>query len=584
MSIRDVLGRIKQYLLKRSQQDDFPIDAWTDEAYAKWFIEHRASRDVLREQQNTVFGFNPLFSIIVPLYKTPLDYLRMMVLSVLSQTYVNFELILVNASPECAELKLDIESFCEADHRIKVVELDRNYGITENTNYGIEQSCGDYLCFLDHDDCVEPDLLFQYAKALNVDKDIGVLYCDEDLMLVDNDSIKYINPLFKPDYAPELLLCKNYIVHMMCIEKGIVNSMEKPTSVYDGAQDYNMILYATDKARRVVHIPKVLYHWRISETSTAANPDAKPYSRIAYRRSASKQLGKRFDFARIVASGIINIHNVWFKDKLETDMVSVIVLADNESEKSIFLQLFLENNSYNNHEVIFVGSLLDSEEYERNIQVIEAHNDATEFERMNLGAKSARGDYLLFLKSDSFFQTPEPLEQLLALASQDEIGVASPKSLYSDGTNKCYGVAVTPERIMPLYRGYPDDFPGYQCNLRAFQNVSATSKDGMMISKNIFDRVGGFDPAYSSEVGVADLCTRVTNAGYRVVVTPTVKLQTGDSCPARRYDNSSNAPDFSLGDVFVFDQRWPSVRAAGDPYFNKNLDQGSSYFQIAKSE
>lgn len=582
MSIGNLLRRVKRSLFSAPRSDDFPIDAWTDEAYAKWFVEHKASKDELDEQRNTVFEFNPLFSIIVPLYKTPLDYLRMMVLSVLSQTYADFELILVNASPECIELKHDVESFCKADSRVKVVELDKNYGITENTNYGIDQSHGDYLCFLDHDDCIEPDLLFQYTKALNIEKDAGVLYCDEDLMRVDSDSIKYVNPLFKPDYSPELLLCKNYIVHMMCIEKSIVNSIERPTSVYDGAQDYNMVLYATCKAKKVVHIPKILYHWRISETSTAANPDAKPYSRIAYRRSASNQLRNRFDSARIIASGIINIHNVWFDRRPKTDMISVIVPIDNEREKREFLQLFLENNSYSNYEIVFVGRVSESKEPDKYFRVVEVDQKASVFERMNAGAFSARGDFLLFLKRGDFFQTAEPLEQLLALASQKEIGVSAPKSLYSDGTNKCFGVALTSKRIMPLYRGYPDDFPGYQCNLRAFQNVSATSKDGMMISKDIFEKVGGFDASYISEIGAADLCKRVTDIGYRIVMTPTVKLQTSDCCPFERYDNSLNALDFSFDDLAVFDRKWPGVRAAGDPYFNKNLDQSSSYFQIAK--
>lgn len=550
--------------------------------YKNWFLSNKASNEELQRQRSIKFDSKLLFSIVVPLYETPLDYLDTMVQSALVQTYQNFELILVNASPELMELKLAVKEYCEKDSRIKIVELDQNYGITENTKYGIDKAEGDYICFLDHDDYIEPDLLYEYAKAINQNKRIDILYCDEDFLEVINGKHVLKNPLFKPDYSPELLLCKNYILHLLCIKSSLLNEIIYSDRTYDGAQDYHIVTQSLKRSSNIVHIPKILYHWRISETSTAANSEAKPYGKLAYRKVIENQILDKWESPRIVSSGIANIYNIWFSKKMKGEKVSVIVSSKSKEEMHSFLQLFLENNSYDNFEIIFVGDDLGDEKGSESSNVIEADAGASIFERLNIGAQSAKGDYLLFLEGDDFFQTAEPLEQLLALASQDEVGISSPKSLYSDGTNKCYGVAVTSKRIMPLYRGYPDDFPAYQCNLRAFQNVSATIKDGMMISKSIFEKVGGFDPAYSSEVGVADLCKRVTDAGYRVVMTPTVKLQTGDVCPVRRYDNSCNAPDFTPEDMALYDKKWPGTRAAGDPYFNKNLDQGSSYFQIAR--
>lgn len=560
--------------------DPFPVDAWTDPGYEAWFEHHKASESELSQQRSETFEVNPTFSIIVPLYNTPFDYLTVMVESVLRQTYTDFELILVNGSPEIAYINELLDMFCDEDPRITQVKLERNLGITENTNEGIDIARGDFLCFLDHDDSLEPDLLFEYASAINKDQEIDVLYCDEDLMIVKDGKRSLVNPLLKPDYSPELLLCKNYIVHLMCIRRSLVAELDRPTSVYDGAQDYNMVLQAAQKARRICHIPKVLYHWRISDNSTAANPEAKPYSRQAYRKAAFNQISERWDHASIISSGIVNIHNVWFSPVATDQKISVIVSCRSSKGAANFIQLFKETNSWNNYEVLFVGCDDESLNSDDGIRFIESSNTQNVFTQFNLAAKYARGDYLVFMGEGSFFLTPEPLEQLYALVTSEGVGIAAPKILYANGSNKSFGIAVTPKRIMPLYRGYPDDFPGYQCNLRAFQNTSAVANDGLMIAKQLFEEVGGFDDRFESEVGTAEFCKRVRDREYRIVVTPTVKIQTSDQRPTKGYDNHQNSPDFLESDVELFDEKWPGSREKGDPYFNRNLDQGSCYFQL----
>ncbi len=564
---------------------DFPIDAWTDPVYTDWSAQNKASEETLDNERNFQYNLQPKFSFVVPLYKTPLDYFNMMVKSVLDQTYPNFELILVNGSPDLDYLSDAISLCCESDDRVIEVRLENNLGIAENTREGVAVSGGDFVCFLDHDDSIEPNLLYEYVKDINEDHSIDIIYCDEDLMEVRGAHAAYFNPLFKPSYSPELLLCKNYILHLLCIRRSVLDLMEPLSSDLDGAQDYHMITQGAKYARKIHHVQKVLYHWRVSDTSTAANPDAKPFGLSAYKNAILKQVDERWNSASIISSGIPNIFNIWFERPQNEDLISVIVSCDSDRDVKDFKRRFEEINSWRSIELVFIGNGLSASKIEDDdVKVIELDAFINEYDQFNIAAKHARGEFLLFMDKGDVFVTAEPLEQLYALASSEGVGVTGPKSLYSDGTNKCYGVAITPERIMPLYRGYPDDFPGYQCNLRAFQNVSAISKDGMMISKSIFEEVGGFDPAYSSEIGVADLCKKVTDIGYRIVTTPTVKLQTSDKCPENRYDNKTNAPDFAFEDLVLFDQKWPSVRLAGDPYFNKNLDQGSSYFQIAKSE
>ena len=570
----------------------FPVDAWTDPAYPTWYERHRATDEELARQREAsgTLPYRPTFSLIVPLYKTPLDYLEAMASSVLAQTYGKLELVLVNASPELAGLARAVEELRSRDERVRVVALEGNRGITENTNAGLEAATGEFCCFLDHDDYIEPDALFEYARALNEDPTIDVLYCDEDLVSPDakTGEFRHLNPLFKPTLSPELLLCKNYVVHLMTVRRSLIDRMPRPDSRFDGAQDYNMILFATSAARTVRNIPRVLYHWRISDESTAAKPEAKPYSRKAYRLSAEGQLERGGIAGRIVASGIINIHNVWMCQP--SSRVSLVVDAADSSDLERFLEFYRQTNTLADSEVVLVGdggrirSVLRGfrglEGTCADVRVVELSDGSTRYARLNAGASTASGDALVFLDAVCDFLTPQPLEQLAGLLALPGVGVVAPRTLYLNGRVKGFGIAVTRDRIMPLYRGYEDEFPGYQCNLRAFQDVSGVGYQGLTIARDLFERIGGFDDSFVGEIGAADLCHRVLAEGRRCMVTPTVKLEVDETCPELFYVATDNADDFTTEDLLRFDAKWPGARVAGDPYLSPNLDQSSPYLQV----
>lgn len=569
--------------------DGYPIDAWTDPYYETWFRAHQATEVQLQEQRDAQadLAIRPLFSIIVPLYMTPIEYFRTMADSVLAQTFDNFQLVLVNASPELLELASELRAYQKRDKRITVVTLDGNYGITENTNRGISASKGDFCCFLDHDDFLEPNLLFEYASALNENPQIDVLYCDEDLVSFDEKrgDFRYLHPMFKPQISPELLLCKNYVVHLMTVRRTLIDSMPRPDARYDGAQDYNMILFSTHRARKTLGIQKVLYHWRISDKSTAANPEAKPYSRQAYKLSAHNQLVRSAVKGSIVSSGLINIHNIWMSNR--NSSVSLVVdCFSREHEIESFLR-YLEQNGLEETLEILLLTRKSTDDLNQVaiptskcsiIPTVAASRGA----RLNYGATRARGDYLIFLDSTCSFISPEPIAQLSGLAKLNEVGVTSPKVLYRDGSTKSFGVAVTDKRIMPLHRGYPDDFPAYQCNARAFQDMSACSLQGLCIAHDMFDSLQGFDVRFESEVLAADLCKRVRDLDMRIIATPTVKLEVNEPSPTRPYDAETHAPDFTSHDLRLYDEKWPGARVCGDPYYSANLDQTSPYYQLPR--
>lgn len=577
----------------------FPVDVWTDPSYRAWFEAHRVSAQEVAQQRTSQqdFAYRPTFSFIVPLYKTPLDYLEVMADSVLAQTYPELELVLINASPDDRGLARAVEEYASRDPRVKHVILEGNLGITENSNKGIAASTGDFCCFLDHDDFIEPDLLFEYVKALNEHEDIDVLFCDEDLVKYDErtDVFEHLHVLFKPAYSPELMLCKNAVVHLMTVRRSIIDKMPTPDCHLDGAQDYNMIMYCASQARRVHGVQKVLYHWRISDASTAANPDAKPYSQKSYRLSASYEMTRRQIDGAIVASGIVNVHNLWLRAP-QGATTSVIVDIDSwlgEPPASgacayntidRFCEFFCQNNSLRDVEIIFVGSVAEwRTDLMPGYSYVACPGLSSQAARLNAAAKTATGAYLTFIDGGCIFDSAEPLEQLMGMCSLDGVGVAAPKLLYADGRVKSYGVAVTPECVLPLHRGHDDDFPGYQCNLRSFQNASACGLQGLTITRELFCDLGGFDENLDGELAAVDLCLRVRQRDLRVAVMCTVKLRSGEKAPEHYFDCAENMPDYEVG-VEAFNAKWSQVRTQGDPYYNVNLDQASPYYQVGDVE
>ena len=255
----------------------FPI-SWDPEVYQDWIKRNFASPAIVRAQRRIHNEGSPSFSIVVPLYETPPQLFQEMYESVIAQSYERWELILVNASPDNKELTLAVRSVAAENTRIRVIELEKNLGISGNTNQGLSVAKGDFVCFLDHDDTIEPDALFEYAEAIRTNPETDLLYSDEDKL---DASGRYVNPFFKPDFNLDLLRNVNYICHFLCIRRSLLKLIEPSEADVDGAQDHDLTLKAVERARHVHHVARVLYHWRLLESSTAANPQSKSYASSA---------------------------------------------------------------------------------------------------------------------------------------------------------------------------------------------------------------------------------------------------------------------------------------------------------------
>lgn len=565
----------------------FPVDAWTDERYQEWLEAHRATADELARQRELApaLATRPLFSLIVPLYQTPVLYLRQMADSVLAQTYPYLELVLVNASPESGELAQELGRYQEADDRVKVVPLAGNLGITENTNRGLGAAAGDFCCFLDHDDFLEPDTLFEYARVVNDDPATDFLYCDEDMFTWDaeTESFAFEHPLFKPGFSPELLLCKNYIIHLMCVRRTLIDEMPRPDRRFDGSQDHNMALFCTQRARSIHNVQRVLYHWRMSTRSTATHPDSKPYSIQSGRLSIEAQLRRSAIRASIVETDIWYLYNLWFGPSEAS--VSVVVDCRGEEATVRFLQFFRQGERHEGTRLVLVNpaGAWEDELAEGVTAAPVSCESENLYRRLNEGAAHATGELLLFMDANSAFVSPEAMAQLAGMCGVDGVGCAGPKVLYRGGLNKSFGAAVTPGGIFPLYRGYEDSFPGYQCNIRCLQDAGALGWEGLMTPRGLFEELGGFDERFTSQVGAAEYCVRVREAGQRAVTLPTAKLRVYEPAPELPFEARAGAPDYPEADVAAFDAKWPGYREHQGDRYSPSLDQTTGYQQLENS-
>ncbi|WP_455139252.1 glycosyltransferase family 2 protein [Thermophilibacter sp.] len=561
------------------------MSAQVDPDYPKWFKDHRAPIDVLEEQSRTRLPYAPLFSIVVPLYRTPRAFFTDMLGSVLAQSYGNWELILVNASPDMSELVDLARQATERDARVRLIELSENRGISENTNAGIAVATGDFVCFFDHDDLLEPDLLFEYAKAVNQFDDIDLLYCDEDKLM---PSGRLAQPFFKPDFSIDLLRNNNYICHMLTIRKSLLDQLEPNTSEFDGAQDHNLTLEAVERARRVHHVPRILYHWRISETSTAGNSNDKPYATEAGIRAVQAHLRRMGLDATVEQSRRPSTYKVTYSIPRDRPLVSIIIpTKDLVGVLSNCVDSIFSKSTYENFEVVLVENNSEDprtfayyeilpERYGDRIRVIRWEHEFNYSKLVNFGAENARGDYLLLLNNDTEVITPSWLERMLGICAREDVGVVGARLYYPDDTIQHAGVCVTGEAAGHLGRNIPRGQWGYMALLDAEQDLSAVTAACMMVKRSVFDLVGGFTEEMAVAFNDVDFCLKVRETSKLVVYTPEVELYHYESI-SRGYEDNDEKRIRAHSEVAYLNYRWAKYYIKGDPYINVNINTVSPF-------
>ena len=575
-----VLDKFKLKTLSEEMKVRFS-SAFDQDGYEDWLLSHRLTADQISAQSMHEFIHRPLFSIIVPLYKTPLAFFRDMADSVLRQTYENWELVLVNSTPEDALLAQLISDYVRQDTRIKLIELEGNFGITENTNRGIEVASGDFICFFDHDDVLEPDILFEYASALNSNDAIDLLYCDEDKLFPDGH---FGNPTFKPDFSLDMIRDNNYICHLLTVRKSVYDRIEPSTSDLDGAQDHAMVLKIVEQGGEVHHVPRILYHWRMSENSTAANADSKPYATLAGIRAVQQHLDRVGIEAVVECSHGRAFRYLPKYSVKDSPLVSVIVPT---TGRSATLQKFLSSlcrSTYSNYEVILVGvadcmqSILDAGDCLKDssgCRFVEAPGSFAISQWLNAGASAALGSILIFCHDDIVPMNDDWIGVLVGHCLRDEVGVVGTMTLSEDGTIQQAGLAYIGSEIINLSAGISSESPGYIFLPHTTRNVSAVDGACLAVRRSVFSEIGGFDETYLRAYSNVDLCFKAEESGYLTVYTPEAALKhlsvsDGGSVGQRRRESEY------FQDKAQLLQLWNEKLSKSDPFFNPNLSHSAN--------
>lgn len=544
------------------------------------------------KEETTVFPKDVTFSILVPLYNTPERFLREMIESVTAQTYGKWELCLADGSDDAHDFVGRIcQEYRQKDSRIKYQKLAKNEGISGNTNECYKMATGNYIALFDHDDLLHPCVLFAYMQAI-CEKDADYIYCDEATF--KGNSINHMITMhFKPDYAPDNLLANNYICHFSVFSRELLESGELFRSQFDGSQDHDMILRLTAKAKHIVHIPRILYYWRSHKGSVASSIDAKTYAIDAAKGAVADHLTKlgyrNFEIESTRAFATI------FRIKYELTsrpLVSIIIPnKDHVDDLSRCVESIINLSTYDNYEIVIVENNSETAEirtyYEEisrhpRVQVVEYKGDFNYSKINNFGVQYAQGEYLLLLNNDTEVITPDWMEELLMYAMRKDVGVVGAKLYYPDKTIQHAGIVIglgAHRTAGHTHYRIPEANVGYMGRLCYAQDVTAVTGACMMVSKALYEELGGLDESFTVALNDVDFCLRVREKGFLNIFTPFAELY--------HYESKSRGSDKKDERALRYQQesdrfrvKWADALAKGDPYYNPNFSLDHSDFTV----
>lgn len=546
--------------------------------YETWYEEYRPTQAQLEKQKKERWNHPPKISVVVPAYETPQNFLGQMLDSLLVQTYENWELCIANGSPEDQTMETVLKTYSQKDSRIRYENLSGNLGIAENTNAAFAMATGDFVGLLDHDDLLAPDALYYIAKEIERQPQVDLIYTDEDK--VTTDLSEHFQPHLKPDFSEDLFRSNNYICHFCVVRKSIVEQVGGFRKEFDGAQDYDFILRCTEAARVIRHVPEILYHWRTHKESTADNPASKMYAFDAGKRAIEGHL-KRVEEQGIVShTKDLGFYQVEYPLKSQ-DLISIIIPNKDEKESlEKCLESIRRKSTYQNYEIIIVENNSTGEE------IFQYYDELKEHEKIkivtwekefnysainNFGVTYAKGDYILFLNNDVEIIAPDWLERMLGNCQRNHVGAVGAKLYYPDNTIQHAGCVIGMGGIAgAMFVGMNRNRTGYLHKASIQQNLSAVTAACMMITREAFEKVGGFSEELAVAFNDMDLCLKIQQQGYLIVYDPHVELY--------HYESKSRGPEDSeekiirfQGEIEYMRTHWITILKEGDPYYNKNL-------------
>lgn len=564
--------------------------------YVNWYNRVKPTYLELDKQKKIKFEKQIKFSIVVPIFETPDIFLKEFIDSVLAQTYQNFELCFADGSRVGKDKKDIVEKYINRDLRIKYKLIGENLGISGNTNVALDMVSGDFIVFCDHDDVLVENALFECAKAINFDNNIDCLYSDEDKL--DMYTGELHDPHFKPDFNIDLLRSVNYISHLFVAKKGLIEECGKFESIYDGAQDYDFIFRIVEKAKKVYHIPKVLYHWRCHMDSTAINPESKLYAFEAGKRAIKAHLDRSFSNTSVKIKDVLDgvdygIYHVKYGNNNE--LISVIIPNKDHIEdldkaiRSLYLKgsyknlefIIVENNSVDEKTFAYYK---DIQKEFFNVKVVYFKGTFNYSAINNYGVSFANGEYLLFLNNDIELINEDSIEEMLGLIRREDVGVVGARLLYPDDSIQHAGVVVGFGGIAGhTFIGLQKEERSYFNRAMIMQDYSAVTAACMLSKKSIFEAVNGFSEELAVAFNDIDYCMKVRALDKLIVYNPQALFYHYESKSRGLEDTKEKIERFNR-EIATFMKKWPEILEKGDPFYNPNLTLKKSNFELKDLE
>lgn len=521
-------------------------------SYKEWYEEHCPTKEELMRQREVEFSVQPLISIVVPTYQTPIPFLKDMIDSVRKQSYEKWELCIADGSlngdendTKVIRVREELNRYSMEDKRIKVVYLEENQGIAENTNQALALATGEYIGLFDHDDMLTPDALYEIVKAIN-DYDYDVLYTDEDK--ISEDSHDYKKPVFKPDYSPELLCANNYITHFFVAKKSIVDRLEGFRKEYDGSQDYDFIFRCVELAKKVGHVSKVLYHWRMHGGSVAGDPTSKMYAYDAGKKAIQSHYERVGIQANVEHMERLGLYHTEYK-MIKQPLISVIIYGEDDEKKKRCSEWF-KRKDYSNLEILASAGI--------------------SVEEINALAEKARGSYLFFVSENLESVERDALQQMAGVLQIQNVGAVSGKVIGRKHTVEDVGVVFrTNGDLCKANYGIGDCDYGDMFRAKVMSNYSILSLNCFMTHKNTFEELGRFNKHFSLSFAAADYCLKLRMHGKRCVMQASVVWESKGSMKTGIINDEERER---------FYKEWQEVLRMGDSYYNSNYaKQGALY-------
>jgi glycosyltransferase involved in cell wall biosynthesis len=548
------------------------VDPDNDSKYRRWLKYYDIKSPV--EQ----LEYEPLISFVIPVYNVSRKLLSECLDSILKQTYQNFEICLGDDCSTNEETIATLKEYEAKDERIKVVYRKENGHISKASNSALELATGEFVAMMDNDDVIPDNALYEVVKVLNEDKDIDMIYTDEDKLDFDG---KRCCPHFKSNYAPDTLMSLNYFCHFTILRTSLLRKIGGWRVSYEGAQDWDLFLRFTEEAKKIYHIPKILYHWRMVPGSSSVTVDSKNYAAIASKKLLEDALKRRN------IEGIVHSHEsvpyYWIEYLYKKEpLISIIIpTKDCASTLNACLESVYKSN-YESYEVLVVDN--NSEEKEtfalfekyskkyKNFKVIKAEMEFNYAKINNLAVKEAKGDYVLLLNNDVEVITPDWLSLMVGYAMQKHIGAVGAKLIYPDKTIQHGGVVLGVDGVAGhAFRSEPLNSLGVFGRLCVPYNYSAVTAACLMIAKEKYLEVNGLNELLKVTYNDVDFCLKLQKKGYYNVFLPMVQLYHFES-KSRGLENTPEKMErFKKEEKYMYDNWEKEIE--NDPMYNEKLSR-----------